>query len=469
MAYISRSNRPNEFAHKANHTYIINDKEVQKFLANCQLPKDSEEISEEHSDLLVALEEIEKNPIKRIITVDGGYTQVEVKKTYPTSTIAFLQYGAFWLELEKWEELEQKPFISPEDMAKFNDLERIKMVIPTRGIGYDKQENFIHSVRKAIYDFFMKKHDGKSALIETLKWLVFEEFDTFNSLDVYPLANQDLVKREGVASLKLEKTRMNADYTFTFGTDIVYLTDIFRFHERVDEELGAEGILGNLTNTVEQLIIFHLIRMILSINPLLMKSTLFIKDGNLSVPDRAARLHRSMRNLTNFLYQKHNLFLVGLEKSGFFVDHAHEISKSIEEKDENGDTKFDIEGNIVYKNKLKKGEILLLSNQYIRKYIAPGKGKFGDNSYYSGKLIFHSKKGGIYVATIPVKDRNIMDNPEKKDFKNIDFILHNIDHLRCDMYDNALLPVTLANRLVSLANHPSQMLLEKFTSDIIRK
>ena len=38
--------------------------------------------------------------------------------------------------------------------------------------------------------------------------------------------------------------------------------------------------------------------------------------------------------------------------------------------------------------------------------------------------------------------------PEKGDFHNIDLILQNVDKLKCDMYDNALLPVALANKLV---------------------
>ncbi len=64
------------------------------------------------------------------------------------------------------------------------------------------------------------------------------------------------------------------------------------------------------------------------------------------------------------------------------------------------------------------------------------------------------------MANIPT--REWIRNPQKSDFKNLDVILHNISTMKCEMYDNALVPVTLANKLVSLANHPSQVLLEKF-------
>ena len=60
-------------------------------------------------------------------------------------------------------------------------------------------------------------------------------------------------------------------------------------------------------------------------------------------------------------------------------------------------------------------------------------------------------------------------HPKKEDFKNIDVILNNIKKLKCDMYNNSLLPVTLVNKLVSLADHPSSIILEKFAKDAMNK
>ena len=58
-----------------------------------------------------------------------------------------------------------------------------------------------------------------------------------------------------------------------------------------------------------------------------------------------------------------------------------------------------------------------------------------------------------------------MLNPKKEDFQNIDIILHNIEKLKCDMYDDSLVPIALVNQLVSIANHPSTMLLNKFSKE----
>jgi hypothetical protein len=162
-----------------------------------------------------------------------------------------------------------------------------------------------------------------------------------------------------------------------------------------------------------------------------------------------------MRDLCNFFKQSSNLFLVGLEKSGAFVDHAQAIC--------------------LPKNKveiLKQGQYLLLSNHYIYKYIKPGdanKMTYGITDYYGGKVIFYSYDGQIIVLTVPVPSKTAIKNPIKDDYYNLEVILLNIQKLRCDMYDDAIVPIALANKLVSLANHPSKILLERFASKGIKK
>jgi hypothetical protein len=52
--------------------------------------------------------------------------------------------------------------------------------------------------------------------------------------------------------------------------------------------------------------------------------------------------------------------------------------------------------------------------------------------------------------------------PKKSDFKNIDIILANIEYLKCELYDDAILPIVLVNRLVSLSDRPGSAILGKF-------
>lgn len=441
MGYISRSGRrPYETASKSSHSYIINDPAVVNFIGKCNLPKQASE-TELQNHYILEVDEIERNPINHVIAIDGGYSEVYVKKEFPSSTLAFFQFGALVFHISDLIEISKQAFIDPEDIAKLKNIQRLKLTIPTKNITFDGQRSLTHSVRKALYDFFMDEPKGEP-LIETLRWFIFEEYGS-----VVPKWNLATCPNPDVEhhSVILDKSKMQKGYSFECDHcgEEIYLTDVFRLHEAIDDEIGAGGILGYLTTLIEQVILIHLIRLILKTKPSLFSEILFIKDGPLAFFGQTANMHKPMRKLANYLLGKHDLFLAGLEKSGVFVEHADEISK-----------------------RLRPGEILLLDNKYIYKYIIPGKADpnkpYARTSYYGGKLIYKSKDERIYVVTIPVDNEKVVLSPAKQDFKNIDIILRNIEKLKCDMYDSSLIPVALVNKLVSLADHPSSVILEKF-------
>lgn len=113
---------------------------------------------------------------------------------------------------------------------------------------------------------------------------------------------------------------------------------------------------------------------------------------------------------------------------------------------------------------MQPSQMLLLDNDYIYKYIIPGKADptspYGRTTYYGSKIIFKSSTGGMHVVTLPTKD--VLISPKVHDFPNLFYAMSIIESLRCDMYDNALIPIALANKLVSLADHPSSKILERF-------
>ena len=433
------SNKPFERASKTSHTNIINDTTVQSFLSKCKIPPYHEEIDDKDIELHM-LEELIENPIKNIITVDGGYTNVFVKEDLPSSTIAFFQFGALFFKHQDLLNLKEKPFIDPEDFSKLQNIQRIKLVVPTKGIALDDEIDFLSSVRRTIYEFFISQPE-KNGFMDALKWLIFEEYKTTNGRDVWHLATCPHCS----AGVDIQRKDVQ-NYTITCPhcNEKIYLTDILRLHEAIDNELGAGGILGYLTTSIEQIIIVYLIKQMLNIKPSLLKQTLFVKDGSLAFFGQTANLHKPMRELMTYLNQHHAIYLVGLEKSGSFVEHAVQASKKMLPK-----------------------QMLLLGNSYIYKYIIPGNGRdnepYASSSYYGHKLIFKSEHNNVYVATIP--NTQAMVEPQISDYININEILYNITALKCDLYYNSLVPVVMANKLVSLADHPSSDLLKAFARE----
>lgn len=443
MAYrSSKSDRPDEFASKASHSFIINDKTVNDFLCKCNLPKKVEEIKYDYASCL-KLDFIEGNPIEHIITIDGGYSDIFIKEEFPSSKISFFQFGALTFDIADLNDISEKAFISPEDINKLKKIRRLKLIIPTKNITRKEESTLTDSVRKTLFEFFNQNPEGFK-FIETLKWFIFEEYE--DNVEKWNLSNCPSCHASNIPLIKDQI----ANYSFKcpYCNNKIYLTDVFRLHEVIDDEIGASGILGYVTTSLEQILLIHLIRILLKEDPDSLKKILFIKDGPLAFFGQTANMQKPMKKLVNFLFNNYELYLVGLEKSGPFVEHGEEIS-----------------------SKLLPSSALLLNNSYIYKYILLGKADpenpYGRSTYYGNKIIFKSSSERIYVVTLPTKETIL--NPKKDDFRNIDVLLYNIENLKCDMYENSLIPIALVNKLVSLSDHPSSFILKKFAKKKINQ
>lgn len=438
MAYTSRSGRrPDEHAGRASHQNIINDDVVRQFISECVLPAPPEALDLKRH-VVVNVAPISQSPLRHVIAIDGGYTEVILRKEYPSSTMAFFQFGALMFGMADLEGLEASPFILPEQMAKLKNIERFKLALPTRAVVLKGTTSLTHAVRQAIYRF-MRDNTPDQPLLRTLKWFLFEEYRE------EPLRRWDLAScpecKEG--PIPLVRANISAEYSFKCpecGKQIM-LSDVFRLHEAIDDELGAAGILGYVVTLIEQIIVAHMIRLIVETKPALLNEVLFVKDGPLAFFGQTANMHKPMRSLVRFLFEKHNLFLLGAEKSGAFTDHADAI-----------------------KDLLRAGSVLLLDNDYIYRYIIPGNADpsrpYGSSTYYGTKTIFKTADGRLHVVTVPTSEH--LAEPTLSDVKNLPVLLDALTRLRCDMYENSIVPIALVNKLVSLSDHPSAAILERF-------
>jgi hypothetical protein len=443
MGYSSRGRKPIERASKIAHVEIIKNPDVQAYIEGCILPSAPapESLSEMLTDLAVPV----SNEVSVVIAIDGGFTETFVREDYPSAQIAFFTFGPLLFQLADLRALDSKRFIAPEDLHKLKQIERYTLVLPTKGIRHKGQPSLAATIRRAIYDFFASERGpDREQLITSLKWFLFRRW-----------------QRQPDNTLRVELTRcpsgcgagpmffLHSDPTVSKCPSCgnpVYLTDTFRLHERVDEELGGSGIVAYVMTMLEQLVLVHLIHNILAIKPGLLRNILFIKDGPLAFFGLVAPLYRPMRELVEHLLSEPGgpngptLRVAGLEKSGAFVEHAAAIQNSV-----------------------RQGTFLVVGDKYIRKHVVPGEdasATYGQNTYYGQKIFFRAAGGEMHVVTIPAK--KYMAEPHVTDIPHLNEILSLVGELRCSMYDNALIPVALANKLVSLSDFPSQRILTTF-------
>src|SRR2546429_396300 len=167
MSYISRrGRRPNEYASKSAHSYLINDPSVQKFLELCDFPKRAEEISFSSHEQFI-YQPVTKNPIQYIIAIDGGYNEVAVQTSFPSSSVCFFQIGALVFSIQDLDNIDGQPFINPEDISKLKNIQRLKFTLPIRNVSLKSEHRLTDSVRRSLYNFFRTKIDDDE-LIDTL-------------------------------------------------------------------------------------------------------------------------------------------------------------------------------------------------------------------------------------------------------------------------------------------------------------
>ena len=80
-----------------------------------------------------------------------------MKKNFPSSQIAFFQFGAILLSVNDLENLSAKPLYSQKICSNCTISQRFKLVLPVRNIVSESESSLINSTRKAIYDFFSQK------------------------------------------------------------------------------------------------------------------------------------------------------------------------------------------------------------------------------------------------------------------------------------------------------------------------
>lgn len=451
MAYKSiRGRKPIERASKIAHTEIINNPAVRSYLKECSIPEPAEPavVADRTSVVPPPLEQ----HITTVIAIDGGYTEAPVRREYPSAAITFFALGPLLFKLKDLEDLDLQTFIAPEDLARLKHIQRYNLVLPTKNISR-RGTSLQLTVRETLQEFFEARPHDDPPLADALRWVIFRGW-VAGGKKVWRLPQCPNIgcQRENI---ELTPQTSNREACTECGGPIL-LVDALRFHERIDEDQGAGGIVSYVMTTIEHIVLAHLVKTLWELKPDALSEVLFIKDGPLAFFGQTAPISQPMRELATFLGNRPRpddptatyslLNVVGLEKSGAFVEHAQQIQ-----------------------DRLKPNSALILSTDYIYRYIQPGDplspDPYGKNTYWGGKLIYKAADGNVYVATVPTHGFN--PAPSFADFPNLAEILSVIGKLRCSMYDNALIPIALVNKLVSLSDFPSARILETFARDRI--
>ena len=447
MPYKSTGRLPREHASKIGHLEIIKSKLVQQILQTFE-PEDAPEYRislkfGEHPDYsYYKIEDIvpeDTKPLSSIYGVDGSL-QTVVRNEQKQQELSFIKTAMLRLDPT---ELKKIDFENPHPF-RLRDLMRDSAiyhatVIPLRNI-MPMSMSLYDGVREII-NLSLQDPTLDGYVYNALKWLVFEEWSSTpkpqtNEFDCPHCREVKAVIPYGT----IQGSCSNCNKP-------VNLADYLAFHVEMDEDYAAGTVASSYMLIHETLLIFAAIKYFWETNQNALTESLFVKDGGLFIRAHYSKLVAPIRKFFQHAKkQKIPIHVIGQEKTGPFVDYLERISKDMEEN-----------------------TILIPKDSFIKKEILSKpnlKGPYGYTGNYGAKILVKLKTHQL-VLTVPIGKYD--PNPKLKDFIGLPRILKTIPSLLSYRYENALLPIELANAISSLSSYPSAKILEVFSSHQTKK
>lgn len=425
------------------------------------LEVDSKEIATD----LSLIEDKLPTRIERIITCDGGYQEVNVADDFPSQKLCFYSVGINSFCLDDLRNIDRRQTINPSALKKLEDLERLTFVIPVQNIRLKKQD-FKTTIRQTIYEIFKDNNLGdesKHALIHTIKWLVFKEY-----LDS-PSKGSGQIDFACPHCGKMQGFNKQTQHYLDEKNNIrqcqacqreIYITDCLDLHTLVDDINGAALIESYVMSAFEVVLMLSMFRFFFEDSDIeWLTKTLFIKDGPLALFSRLDDFaFKVVRPFLQFLYEKSlkesksYVNLVGLDKSGAFVEHLNAI-----------------------KQRLQASSILLPNLNYMKKYITGDNASvFGENTYLGIKMLVKKDNNLSFVLDVAVpfdenvKYKDYIKSPNINDFLSLKSVLGALFELECNLYPMSFIPIAIINKIISLSNVPSKKILTIFSKEALQ-
>tara|TARA_Y100000588_G_scaffold142156_1_gene156186 strand:- start:761 stop:1663 length:903 start_codon:yes stop_codon:yes gene_type:complete len=222
-----------------------------------------------------------------------------------------------------------------------------------------------------------------------------------------------------------------------FGADVLMLWP--EVHDYINDSQPALRFL----NVVERILSILIIENIRRNYPHRLGKTCIVTDGPLAVFGGPHWLHNPIDKYLRLVSEASkdagwgNPLVIGLQKSGQVVEHFESV-KAIIEPD----------------------SVMVLNDDYRRLFIGDGyvpERGFGYESYYGSTFAYHSKYRDTYVFCLPFPIARSIGQEQfsavtgyLESYADLPRALSLIDCFRCDRYNNAIVPVALANDMASI-------------------
>lgn len=426
-----------------------------------------------------------------VFAFDGSKTHIPLHTGYPGAEVGLLKVSQCFIQLALMKEYQKAKFPHPKEYDDIFLNQSFEMTVPGFNVGSEDYPNPQEFFRFSIYDYLMNNYNTfADVLIQKSKDA--KEFKPKTFMDTYV---DLLIKRPNKIScahpcpecrsrsVSLSLNEFRTDNLFDNGYSVnykikchckenqcdVFISDFLRFHEGFNSAGSNDGLYSQIMSFMEKVIFMNLMHMLEEFfryeddNPIF-KDCAFILDGPLSLFNYAAWFSQAIAEELIRINEKNELLVVGVEKTGHFVEHLMDLDGVYHEEDK----------------ALTPGTLFFLNDNYIKKFIKLSGNSdeaYGSSAYFGKKMYYKNHRNDLFVinyAYINHKDKDeYLNEKNTKEYvdmqtrmRDLVWILEKFSSTR---YKNALSFVSMAHESASISNgYFGKRVIESFVKDKLK-
>lgn len=435
---------PSERASRLGHVPVVNNRAIHEAFSRWEVAQSTPADETRVTSLCRHVEELDNagvaDVVRFAITVDGSDNEVEATREHPTVKVGYVRVAASFIDFEKLHAAGAGEFVNPHLLRESHQHAAFDRALPGSGLvipgstGVDtwrqeldrflQETKFDQASDQTLADMLLALHGSPNAPSTTAP---LRRCPSCGAKDAQLPGGQIDVPKAGITCPEC-------------GTNL-YLGDVLRTEEEYMPEGSNRSALTRMMLVAERLTSLGYMQLLFedAHSYEVLERTLFITDGPLGLHGTVAPLKRRFQYyLGEFAKQcaankrPAAPLVVGVEKSGAFVEHAQLIVHLIE-----------------------PGQVMFLPTEYINRVTGrPLNNPYGSDEFYGRRFIYRTKSGGILVFTIPPRPGiTPYGDPAGElwsSYPTLRPICEVLDHVQTRLYENAVIPVALAHSAAAL-------------------
>ena len=435
---------PAERASRLGHVPVVNSQAVHEAFSRWEVAQATPADENRVTALCRPIEELDHagiaDAVRFAVTVDGSDTEIEATREHPTIKVGYVRVAASFIDFEKLHAAGVGEFVNPHLLRESHQHAAFDRALPGSGLvipGFTGVDTWRQEL-----DRFLQETKFDSASEQTLADMLLVLHGSPNA----PSATAPLRRCPscGAKDAQLPGGQIDVPKTGTTCPECqtkVYLGDVLRTEEEYMPEGSNRSSLTRMMLVAERLTSLGYMQLLFenAHSYEVLERTLFITDGPLALHGTVAPLKRRFQHyLGEFAKQcaanKRPVapLVVGVEKSGTFVEHAQLIAHLIE-----------------------PGQVMFLPTEYINRVTGrPIKNAYGSDEFYGRRFFYRTRTGGILVFTVPpAPGITPYGDPAGElwsSYPTLRPICEVLDQVKTRLYENAVIPVALAHSAAAL-------------------